>query len=199
MKFQKQTFPLLIILAAIDFITCSLLWQHFVRAPVSRTPFSFNSFMYVTGLKYIFKVVLISSYSRHCHPCHNNKFNNELEVAHAQSVSSSTWFLVELEFANVGFLRSGEDPSTRTKTSRSKGEDQQQTLYAYTEPGGIDRVEEVAPLGLVAGINFIVNGGGEGITKFYFVTKSWWFSLKKTCFQGTLHHVSIVTQVWFQR
>ena len=33
--------------------------------------------------------------------------------------------------------------------------------------------EEVAPLGLVAGINFIVNGDGGGITKFYFVPKSW--------------------------
>ena len=34
-------------------------------------------------------------------------------------------------------------------------------------------IEEVAPLGLEAGINFIVNGGGGGgITKFYFVTKS---------------------------
>ena len=70
-KFQKQTFSFVIILAALDFSTCSLLWQYFVRAPVSRAPFCFNSFMNVTGLKYIFKVVLISSYSHYCHPCHN--------------------------------------------------------------------------------------------------------------------------------
>ena len=32
-----------------------------------------------------------------------NKINNDLEVAHPQSGSSSTRFLVELEFGNVGF------------------------------------------------------------------------------------------------
>ena len=31
-----------------------------------------------------------------------NKINNDLEVAHPQSGSSSTRFLVELEFRNVG-------------------------------------------------------------------------------------------------
>ena len=33
-------------------------------------------------------------------------------------------------------------------------------MFAYTELEGID--EGVAPFGLVAGINFIVNGGGGG-------------------------------------
>ena len=34
--------------------------------------------------------------------------NNDLEVAHPQSGSSSTWFLVELEFGNVGFWGEGK-------------------------------------------------------------------------------------------
>ena len=33
----------------------------------------------------------------------NYKINNDLEVAHSQSDSSSTLFLVELKFGNVGF------------------------------------------------------------------------------------------------
>ena len=31
------------------------------------------------------------------------EINNDLEVAYPQSDSSSTWFLVELEFGNIGF------------------------------------------------------------------------------------------------
>ena len=31
--------------------------------------------------------------------------SNDLEVAHPPSGTSSTWFLVELEFGNVGFRR----------------------------------------------------------------------------------------------
>ena len=34
--------------------------------------------------------------------------NDDLEVAHPQSGSSSTLFLVELEFGNVGFCREGK-------------------------------------------------------------------------------------------
>ena len=34
--------------------------------------------------------------------------NNDLEVAHAHSGSSSTWFLVELEFENAGVLGKGK-------------------------------------------------------------------------------------------
>ena len=34
--------------------------------------------------------------------------NNDLEVAHPQSGSSATWFLVELEFGNVGFWGEGK-------------------------------------------------------------------------------------------
>ena len=57
--------------------------------------------------------------------------------------------------------------TTRRKTSRSKGENQQQTVFAYTELESIDEGGGgggggVVPLGLVAGINFIVNGGGGG-------------------------------------
>ena len=33
----------------------------------------------------------------------NNNNNDDLEVAHPQSGSSSTGFLIELEFRNVGF------------------------------------------------------------------------------------------------
>ena len=38
----------------------------------------------------------------------SNKINNDLEVAHPQSGSSSTWFLVELEFGNDGFWGEGK-------------------------------------------------------------------------------------------
>ena len=34
--------------------------------------------------------------------------NNDLEVAHPQSGSPSTWFMVELEFGNVGFWGEGK-------------------------------------------------------------------------------------------
>ena len=37
-----------------------------------------------------------------------NKINNDLEVAHPQSGSSPTWFLVELEFGNVVFGERGK-------------------------------------------------------------------------------------------
>ena len=62
--------------------------------------------------------------------------NNDLEVAHPQSGSSSTWFLVELEFGNVGFW-GGENRSSRRKTSWSKGENQQQTQPTYGIDAGI--------------------------------------------------------------
>ena len=38
----------------------------------------------------------------------NNNNNKDLEVAHPQSGSSSTWFLVELEFGNAGFWGEGK-------------------------------------------------------------------------------------------
>ena len=37
-----------------------------------------------------------------------NKINNDLQVAHPHSGSSSTWFLVELEFGNVDFWGEGK-------------------------------------------------------------------------------------------
>ena len=51
---------------------------------------------------------------------------NDLEVAHPQSGSSSTWFLVELEFGNVGFWGDGKTEQ------RSKGENQQKTQPTYS-------------------------------------------------------------------
>ena len=38
----------------------------------------------------------------------NTYINNNLQVAHPHSGSSSTWFLVELEFGNVGFWGEGK-------------------------------------------------------------------------------------------
>ena len=40
-------------------------------------------------------------------------------------------FQIELEFGNVGFFRRRENRSTRRKTSRSNGENQQQTQLTY--------------------------------------------------------------------
>ena len=77
----------------------------------------------------------------------------------------------------------GEDPS-RTNNKHC----------SLTLSQGASR-EEVAPLGLVAGINFIVNGDGGGITKFYFVPKSWWFSLKKLVFK--VHYITLALLLKF--
>ena len=38
----------------------------------------------------------------------NNNKKNDLEVVHPQSDSSSTWFLIELEFGNVSFWGEGK-------------------------------------------------------------------------------------------
>ena len=43
---------------------------------------------------------------------------------------------IELEFSNVGFLRRGENRSTRRKTSRSRVENQQQTQPTYDAGSG---------------------------------------------------------------
>ena len=53
------------------------------------------------------------------------------QVAHPRSGSSSISFLVELEFGNAGFLKRGENQSNRRKTSRTKGENHQQTQPTY--------------------------------------------------------------------
>ena len=68
--------------------------------------------------------------------------------------SWSNWNLEMLVFEERG------RPEYPEKNFSEQREDQQQTLFAYTEPGGI--VRRGAPLGLVAGINFIVNGGCGG-------------------------------------
>ena len=46
--------------------------------------------------------------------------NNDLEVAHRQSGSSSTWFLFELEFGNVGFWGEGKTVVPREKLLGAK-------------------------------------------------------------------------------
>ena len=60
----------------------------------------------------------------------NKYINNDLEVAHPQSGSLSSSFLVKLEFGNVGFWGEGK-PEYRRKISQSKGENQQQTQPTY--------------------------------------------------------------------
>ena len=57
----------------------------------------------------------------------NNNNDDDLKVAHPQSGSSSTRFLIKLEFGNVSFWGEGKTGVSREKTARSKGENQQQT------------------------------------------------------------------------
>ena len=45
-------------------------------------------------------------------------------------------FQIASEFGSVGFLRRGENQSTRRKTSRSNGENQQQTQPTYGVDAG---------------------------------------------------------------
>ena len=59
-----------------------------------------------------------------------------MEIAHPQSGCSSTWLPFELEFENVGFYGM-EKPEYLEKTSRSKGENQQQTQPIYGVDAGI--------------------------------------------------------------
>ena len=61
----------------------------------------------------------------------NNNNDDDLKVAHPQSGSSSTRFLIKLEFGNVGFWGEGKSGVPGEKTSRSKGENQQQTQYSH--------------------------------------------------------------------
>ena len=65
-----------------------------------------------------------------------NKINNDLEIAHPQSGSSSTWSMVELGFV-IWFSRRGENESTQRKTSRSKRENQQQIQPTHGVKAGI--------------------------------------------------------------
>ena len=50
----------------------------------------------------------------------NDNYYNELEVAHPQSGSSSTWFLIELEFGNVGFWGEKKTEVPEGKPLRAK-------------------------------------------------------------------------------
>ena len=48
--------------------------------------------------------------------------NNDLEVAHPQSGSSATWFLIELEFGNVGFWKEGKPEYPEKDLPEQRGE-----------------------------------------------------------------------------
>ena len=63
----------------------------------------------------------------------DNNNNNDLEVAHRQSGSPSTWFLVELEFGNVGFWGEGK---TREPGEKPLGAKKKQAQLTY----GVDAV-----------------------------------------------------------
>ena len=66
--------------------------------------------------------------------------NNNLEVAHPQSGSSSGLIPSRIGICNswsFWFLRRGENRSTRRKTSQSKGENQKQTQPTYGVEAGI--------------------------------------------------------------
>ena len=54
-----------------------------------------------------------------------------MKVAHPQSGSSSTWFLVKLEFGNVGFWREGKTGVPGEKPLGAKEENQQQIQPTY--------------------------------------------------------------------
>ena len=71
-----------------------------------------------------------------------NKYiiSNNLEVAHPQSASSSTWFLVEFEFENVGFWREGKTgvPGEKPLGAKEKTNNKLNSRMAWTpgfEPG----------------------------------------------------------------
>ena len=55
---------------------------------------------------------------------------------HMNSFKCVRAFQIELEFGSVGFLRRAESRSTRRKTSRSKGDSQQQTQPTYGVDAG---------------------------------------------------------------
>ena len=70
----------------------------------------------------------------------NDNNNNDLEVAHPQSGSLSTWFLIELEFENVGFWGEGkaEVPGEKPLGARERTNNKLNPHMAFTprfEPG----------------------------------------------------------------
>ena len=72
----------------------------------------------------------------------NTYINNNLQVPHPHSGSSSTWLIPgRIGIWKCWFLRRGENWSTRRKTSRNKGENQQQTQTTY----GVDAEIEPGP------------------------------------------------------
>ena len=69
------------------------------------------------------------------------KINNDLEVAHPQSGSSSTWFLVELQFGNVAFWGEGktgvpgEKPLGEREGTNNKLDPPMASIPGFLEPG----------------------------------------------------------------
>ena len=67
---------------------------------ISDNSFSFKLCGYPLPTKHFWRLKYLNKI--------NKEINNDLEVAHPQSGSSSTWFLVELEFGNAGFWGEGK-------------------------------------------------------------------------------------------
>ena len=57
--------------------------------------------------------------------------NDDLEVAHPQSGSSPTLFLVELEFGNVGFCREGKPEYPEKNVSEQRRERTKNSTYIW--------------------------------------------------------------------
>ena len=60
-----------------------------------------------------------------------------MQVAHPHTGSSSTWFLVELEFRNAGFCGEGNTGAPGEKPLGARGENQQQTQPTHGVDAGI--------------------------------------------------------------
>ena len=70
-----------------------------------RTFFTFK-YSFSSGVGYVMRPLLLIMWT--AFQSFILRDNNDLEVAHPQSGSSSTWFLIELEFGNVGFWGEGK-------------------------------------------------------------------------------------------
>ena len=70
-----------------------------------RTFFTFK-YSFSSGVGYVMRPLLLIMWT--AFQSFILRDNNDLEVAHPQSGSSSTWFLIELEFGNIGFWSEGK-------------------------------------------------------------------------------------------
>ena len=64
----------------------------------------------------------------------DDNYYNELEVAHLQSGSSSTWFLIELEFGNVGFWGEGKPEYPKENLSEQRREPTTNSTHTSMAP-----------------------------------------------------------------